>query len=260
MKTTRNAFLTLAAILIAASSYAQQTTAILDFLKVKPGKWDTYLEAVDEVKKIQQARIDKGIIVAWELFEVMYARADAPYHFVAVSVYDDYKKSEHPYPKELIQDVYPEEELSALKKKLNNSRTLVKTEVYFERMSAENGSGLKYLMFHRMKTNPGKGADYKKLQRKTIKPVMEEIITAGGMSGWSSWDLFMAGKKANIVTVDGYTEFGQWMERWPILQESYKKVFPDGDFDATGEKIYESRTHVSQELWKLIHIMTAPEE
>ncbi len=105
MKTANKTLLTLLILALAFSAQAQYMGASVEYVKVKPGQWSNYRELEKMALKVHQARVENGIIVQWHMYRKMYSGADDPYDFMLVHFYDDYMKSNSPWPREIVEEL-----------------------------------------------------------------------------------------------------------------------------------------------------------
>ena len=70
-----------AAITLSCLSQNDATVMIM-YMKVKPGEVDKYLKLEKEWKKIHQARMEKGYITGWQLWQKMYAGTEDEYQYL----------------------------------------------------------------------------------------------------------------------------------------------------------------------------------
>jgi len=258
MKTFTGVLLTVVILAFGYDVHAQYVGATVSYMKVKPGQNSNYLELEKEAKKLHQARVEKGIITQWHLYRKMYSGTEDPYDYVIVAFNDDYKKTEKPFPSELIDELYSSEEQSAFMKKVGETRTNVKTEYYDQVMFAEGGKPAKFIRINRYYVKPGTADSYLQWRQEIIKPVFEEVINQDRMAAWSLWQKMPYDKKFQFVSVDGYLEFGQWKSGLGT-QEIFEKIHPDKNLDEISAKFTQSRTQVNSELWRLVDFVV-PEE
>jgi hypothetical protein len=251
MKTAIKTLLIITALAFAYPGQAQYVGASVDYIKVKPDQWNNYLDLEKYVKKFHQARMEKGIIAEWHLYQKMYGGADDPYDFIIVAFFDDYNKTENPYPQELIDEMYTSEEQADFWKKAGETRTMVKSEYFDQEMVAEGGKPAKYIRINRYKVNPGDVGEYTQLRRDITKPLFEELIRRDYLAGWTLWHKLGYDLEYQWVSVDAFAEFGQWQSGYPY-QEVFKEVHPDKDMNEIQPRLSESRTQVNSEYWKLV--------
>jgi hypothetical protein len=240
-----------------ALAQAQYVGAVVDYMKVKPGHNGDYLEVEMEWKKIHEARVKQGHIIQWVLWEKMFAGADDPYHYMTVAIFDDFKKTENSFPVEWVQDNLTEKELDDLMKRTGESRTLVKTEVFHQVAFAENQKPSEYMMLNTMKVTGENEGYYQYLESEIYKPLQEAAIEKGYRSGWSIWSKWPRPvDDYQFITVDGYSEYGQWMTGENLLEA----VHPDKTWEEINKMSNEARTHLTSELWRLVDVVVTDDE
>ena len=129
-KTVSRALLTIVALAFAFSLSAQYAGATLEYVKLKPGQNNAYLELEEFVLPLHHARIEQGIITPWALYKKLYTAEDDPYDYILVNLNDDFTKTQNPYPQDLIDANYTKEEQADFWKNASASRTIVKSEYY----------------------------------------------------------------------------------------------------------------------------------
>ena len=112
------------ALLLCFTASAQM--AVVEYMKVH--NESDYLEIEQAWKKFHELRVQKGHLVSWGLYRVMFTGADAPYHYVTVNTYADMKSYvNQEWSLEMMKEAHPEKseaDLTALMDKTGTSRTL----------------------------------------------------------------------------------------------------------------------------------------
>ena len=251
MKRINKVLLTVAALTFTFTLHAQYTGAKLEYVKVNPGQWDNYLELEKSVQEFHQSRVEKGIITRWALYEKMYGGENDAYDYILVTLNDDFKKTENPFPQEMIDASFTKEEQADFWEKASASRKIVKTEYFDMLMEAEGGKPSNYLRLSRYYVDPGKAWEFENLRKELVKPIFDEVVKRGYNSGWSVWKKDPSDQKFQYVSVNGFADYGDWKESIQV-SEIFKDIFPDMDFDETSKAVMGSRTLVSSEYWKLV--------
>ena len=70
--TVSRALLTIVALASTVSLSAQYAGATLEYVKLKPGQNNAYLELEEFVLPLHHARLEKGIITGWSLYKKLY--------------------------------------------------------------------------------------------------------------------------------------------------------------------------------------------
>jgi len=259
MKTTNRTLLILLALAITCSVQSQYMGASVGYMKVKPGQWSNYLELEKQAKEFHQARVEKGIVTQWHLYQKMYSGDDDPYDFIVVSFYDDYMKSQNPFPKELVDEMYTSEEQAAFMKKVGETRSQVKAEYYDQLVASEVFKPAKYLRVNQYKVKPGDRGKYVQSRREITQPLFSEFVKRGHMAGWSLWSKLTYDKEFQFVSVDAFEEFGQWKEGMPY-EEIWKEVHPDKEQSEVQPEYSDLRMPVRSEYWKLVEFTVPKQE
>jgi hypothetical protein len=229
----------------------------VDFMKVKPGEEGNYVELEQSVwKPLHQDRINKGVIVGWILYQLMYTGAADAYNFATVNVYANPDHLEDPYKGVNFEKVHPGKDLKKEFEKTLNARVLVKKQL-MSRASYANPDGggnpgpHKYIVVNYMKTIPG--GNFLNLENEIAKPVSQELIKNGSWTGWSVWSNVFprgTGMESDVVTVDNYADFSKIGSL--NYRQAFEKAHPGKDWSEFTTKIGSSRNMVRSELWKVI--------
>ena len=113
----------------------------------------------------------------------------------------------------------------------------------------------KYFEVDYMKVNPGKEADYLKLEREDWKPLHQERIKAGQIRSWSLYALqFPSGtdEKYDYVTVNAFDQFGQLENPYANAQTMFARVHPGVKVNEFLDRTEKTRNLVRSEVWVLV--------
>ena len=259
MKTVNRVLLTIVALAFSFTLSAQYAGATLEYVKVKPGQNKNFLELEEMALKVHQARVEKGIITRWALYQKMYSTGNDQYSYIFVNLNDDFKKTQNSYPQALIDALFTTEEQSDFWTRASAAREIVKSEYYDRVVEAEGGQPSKYLRFIRYQVEPGSNWNFEQIRKDLVKPIFDEVVKRGYNSGWSVWKKDPNDRKFQYVAVNGYAEYGDWKNSIH-LDEVFKEVFPGKDQDEARNTVIGSRTHVSSEYWKLVMSTDSKEE
>ena len=256
-KTVSRALLTIVALAFTFSLSAQYAGVTLEYVKLKPGQNNAYLELEEFVLPLHHARVEKGIITRWGLYKKLYTSQNDPYDYILVSSNDDFKKTQNPYPQDLIDANYTMEEQAEFWKNASASRTIVKNEYYDRVTFTEGVQAYKYLRFTRYQVDNNQ--EFEKLRRDLVKPLFDELVKRGINAGWSVWKKDPNDRMFQYVAVNTYAEFGDWKNGLP-LEEIFKEVFPDKDLNEARNAVTSTRTEINSEIWKLVMSTDKPAE
>lgn len=237
---------------------AQENTLIeVGLMKVKPGDEEKYLELEQKAwKPIHQERINKGNLVGWILYEVMYSGADDAYNYVTINVYADPANLENPFQGIDFEKIHPGKDIDKLFKKTVNTRTQVRRQLlsranYAYPEGSANPGPHKYIVVNYMKTIPG--GNFMQLEEELAKPTSQELINNGDWAGWSVWSNVFprgTGMESDVVTVDYFADFAKIGSA--NYMQAFEKAHPGKEWSDFGEKIGNARKMVRSELWKVI--------
>lgn len=250
---------------MAGTVMAQQNTNLfieVDLMKVKPGEEGNYVELEQKIwKPLHQERINKGIIVGWVLYQVMYTGADDAYNYATVNVYANPANLENPYQGIDAGKIIPGIDVQKEIGKTLNARTLVKKQLlsranYAYPGGGENPAPHKYIVVNYMKTIPG--GNFVEVENELAKPVSQELIKNGDWAGWSLWSNVFprgAGMESNFVTVDYFSDYSKIGSA--NYRQAFEKAHPGKDWSEFANKVGNSRNMVRSELWKVIDAVFA---
>jgi hypothetical protein len=259
MKTANRTLLIFLTFALFIPAQAQYMGASVGYMKVKPGQWNNYLQLEKDAKEFHQARVEKGIITQWHLYEKMYTGTDDPYEFIVVSFFDDYNKSEGGATWKLATEMYTEEERAGFWKRIWETRDMVKEEYYDQVAASETFKPAKYLRVNQYKVKQGDAGRYIESRREITQPLFSELVEGGHMAGWSLWRKLTYDKEFQFVSVDAFEEFGQWKSGIPY-EETWKKVHPDKEQSEVLPEYRNLRMSVRSEYWKLVEFTVPKQE
>lgn len=230
---------------------------VVELMKVNPENQASYVAMEQNIwKPIHKERINKGLIVGWVLYQVMYAGADDAYNYVTVNVYANPANLENPYQGMKFNDIHPDKDLNEELEKTAKLRTATRRQLMSRANFAypegsEGPADYQYIVVNYMKTLPG--GNFMQVENELAKPVSQKLIENGNWAGWTVWsNVFPRGEsmESNVVTVDYYPDFST------IATVNYRQAFeqahPGKDWSEFTQKIGGSRNMVRSELWKII--------
>ncbi len=248
----------LAVLICFASNIMYAQITVVQFMKVKPGQWSTYLEVEEAWSKLHQKSVDNGYILEWSLYEKMFHGTEDEYDFITINVYPDWATYEKEYPygyyDQLGEDIMT---------KTSESRSIVRAEVYSFVVGADNSKSQKFNMLFFMKVEQGDASAYVDMESKYYKVYQEGLIEAGGMNSWGIYQRivpFGFGGEYNYVAVNGYESMSQ---RNSITQEqaaaAWEKAAAGESDEAINKLTNETRVVVTTEVWRYIIGVAASE-
>lgn len=245
----KSALPTIIALFFALSLQAQ--VAEVNYVKVKPGKWKQFMEMEKDSKKLHQGRVDRGVITGYTLYRNLFRGPDQDYDFIMVTSYDDYKKTENPWPQDLIDELFSKE---AQEEFMSTWPTVVEftgTEMYDRVTASELFHETNYILVGRMHVKPADWGKFKKHRTEIVKPMFDKVVEGKHHSGWSLWEKDGGTRDFKFVYVNGYTGYGDWKTADVPWQEIFDKVHPGKDFNQLRDEIMSYPKTISTELWKV---------
>ncbi|MBI1761418.1 MAG: hypothetical protein HYR56_08285 [Acidobacteria bacterium] len=243
-----------------AQPSAQPRYALVEYMKIEPGKAAEYRKMEQEVwMPVHRERIKAKLIRGWELFGVRYPGGTArEYDVVAVTLYDNFKDLENSAPPEVFTKANPNMKREEFSARAALTRKIVRTEVIALVESAWPGAEdprssaapARYVRVDYKRIEPGKNADYVANERKFYKPLWQAAVDAGTMRGWAVWGArYPSGteREYGFTTVQFFDKFEQ-LEGNPS-RGLWEKVHPNVKAaDITGQMGAISKTVRSELL------------
>jgi len=250
--------LMLAVLICFASNIMYAQIDVVEYMKVKPGQWSTYLEVEEAWSKLHQKSVDNGYLLGWTLYEKMFHGTEDEYDFITVNNYPDWATYEKGLP-----DGYYDQLGEDIITKTGESRSMVRVEVYSMAVGADNSKPSEFIMIGFMKVEQGNAPAYVDMESKYAKVYHEGLIEAGGMNSWGIYQRIVPsgyGGDYNYVAADGYESLSQ---RDNLTQEADAAAWEKAAAGTTDEAILklvnETRVMVTTEVWRYINGVTASE-
>lgn len=174
--------------------HAQNDTeyVIVEYMKVKPGMWEKYLECEQAWKLIHQNRVKAGYITGWELEEVVFpSGTGSEYDYLTITHVKNWKAIND------LNGTWTDEiwanltkNLSAEQKDIANKageyRDIVKREIWTasDMVFAPGGKRPVYAVENYMRIPPGGWDAWTDMESKFVKPVHAKSIELGTRAGW----------------------------------------------------------------------------
>ena len=268
------ALITIAAVLSMNVCYSQDTThpvyTALTYIKVKPGKMDSYLDLVKTYsKKAFQAQVKDGAILGWYLNQVlMPSGTNVEYDVVGVTVTTKLQEVLDPASsqKQLFKKNFPalsDKQLDEIIEKYNDVRSIVRREIYTDYTWASppsaNGTPAKYAQVAFQQPKPGKLSESLGWEKNTWTPIHKACIQMGSMSNWGVFVLQMPSDihtEYSYITVNFFDNVSQYENNFKY-EEAFKKAWPDLDVNKVFAQPGGDKTAVKNQILKLIDYVNA---
>jgi hypothetical protein len=133
--------------------------------------------------------------------------------------------------------------------------TLVPTAHTEKSQSPQPEKAPKYIEVDFMKVDPGKDAEYLKLEQQMWKPIHQERVKEGKLRSWYLFALqfpFGTDEKYDYVTVNTFDQFAQLENPYLGFAEAVRKVHPSMKMDDLSNTTYKARRLVRSEIWAVI--------
>ncbi|MDX1942371.1 MAG: hypothetical protein SFU99_17535 [Saprospiraceae bacterium] len=228
---------------------------IVEYMKVKPGMWEKYLECEKAWKLVHQYRVKESLITGWELEQVVFpAGTDTEYDFLTVTHYKNWKAmgSEVNWYDAALKTLPADKREIAQNADLY--RDLVKSEVWTtgDMVFASGGKRPLYAVENFMKIPAGGWEDWVEMESKFVKPVHEKSIAMGNRAGWLMGFMVMPrgdGYPYQASTVDYYNT---WEDMGKDEGKAWQAVYPGMSEDRIGQKIESTRSIYKTEVRRLV--------
>jgi len=219
-----------------------------------------YLEAEQKWKVLHQHMVNEGVLMYWGLYRVAYPRGSAQsYNYATVRIYKDFSQVDAAAQEALYRarvNEMNQHSWTEFIASTSASREVVKGEV-FEVVSTTGNDYQamgRYVEVDYMDTPEGEEAAYIEAENKYWKPMQEQRIAKGLMTGWDLWGLkYPSGTSEayDYVTINFFDSYSKLSEP-DYPQEVISGAHPDfveGDFDRIVEETIATRSMVNMQLW-----------
>lgn len=211
----------------------------LEYMHVKPGNINAYLQIENSWRQIHLAQLKKGNIEGWSVWEVVAPyKMDAPYQYVVVTVYPHFSNFLNPYDSIHINQVFPNVSQDSLNKMFAETekvRDMVKQDIFSPGGHVGNPNVVSnYSMVTYVKVSREKEPSFNDFMKNHEKPMAEKFVKGGFADFWWYGGL-MFGDGANspynhvIVHLWNYDQmfdklppFAQYKKEDPASAEGYK--------------------------------------
>jgi hypothetical protein len=242
--------LLLAVICLLSNTTQAQGYVVVNYMKVKPGMWDKYLECEKAWKTIHQNRKVQGKISAWWIEEVVYpSGANAEYDFLVATTVDTWDAIGHLWDNwEAEQKALPAN-LKDIVANTGQYRDIVKSEIwrtvdYISKKDAKPN----YVVENFFKVPPGGWDDYMEMETRFVKPVHQKNIDLGNRLGWVlTYMVAPQGEDQpyDCSTVDLY-------DKWEDLDndegKAWETIYPNMSDAHISKRIESTRSLVRREI------------
>ncbi|MBS1747794.1 MAG: hypothetical protein JST21_16640 [Bacteroidetes bacterium] len=181
----------IAALFLPHKAVAQENPFIvLEYMHVKPGNANEYLQIENFWRQIHIARQKKGDIIGWSVWQVEAPyKMDDPYQYVVLTVYPHFSNILHPFEGIDISKVFPNASKDSLNKMFaltEKARDLIQQDIFAadDHVGNTNGDSINYLMATYVKVIPEKEQAFHAFEKDHWKPVVTKVIKGGFANFW----------------------------------------------------------------------------
>ncbi len=226
----------------------------LGYVQVPPGGESEYVAMEQEIwKPIHAERVKRGLITAWNVYDVWYTAMDTPYDYVVVNVYDDFAKIQSSWSDDIFTAAHPGKNLDPMMERTSAARDIIHSEVWELLDATEGGSPGEWLMVNYMTVPSGGGGAYMAMEREVWKPLHEVRVKKGELSSWGMYMLMMPSGTSmhyNYATVDTYDSFAAIGAPWSddLVQMAHPGT-SEAEQTAMMNRTAPARSVYKSELW-----------
>ncbi len=226
------------------STQREEPFITFEYMHVKPGNDNAYMQVENFWKHIHEARLKKGAILGWSVWEVVAPyNMEAPYQYVVITVYPHFADILHSlesFSEKLdLNQIFPGASDDSLRKMMTmtgTSRDMIRRDIFSaEDHVGDPGAGpFNYSMVTYDKVAPDKRQAYESFMKNHWIPVTQKIVKGGFAKFWWNGSLeFGMGKNSDYNEVrvvlwdkdfffDQTPPFGQYQKEDPAAFEGYK--------------------------------------
>lgn len=163
---------------------------VFEYMHVKPGNGNEYLQVENIWRQIHLARQKAGNILGWSVWEVVAPyKSDAPYQFVVLTVYPHFSNFLNPDSGIGFAKVFPnitKDSIGRIFSKTGEVREMVQRDIFAvdDHVGIPNGDSINYLMATYVKVTPEKEKDFHAFVKDHWKPVVEKVVNGGYAKFW----------------------------------------------------------------------------
>lgn len=162
----------------------------LEYMHVKPGNFNQYMEVENLWRQIHIAQQKKGNILGWSVWEVVAPfKIDDPYQFVVLTVYPHFSNFLDPYAGIELSKVFPNitaDSLDNMFSGTNKVRDLIRRDIFTvdDHVGSTIGDSINYLMATYLKVTPDKEEGFHLFIKDHWKPITEKVVKSGFANFW----------------------------------------------------------------------------
>jgi hypothetical protein len=228
----------------------------LSYVKTAPGKNSEYVQLLrDTVMKSAQIRADAGEIVSWTLLRAVYPDGEEARANYLISVISERTPQRTRARDELAADfkkagvTMKADDYIA---KRDNLRTLIATEMWRPRVRVAAPAKGHFLFLNMRKVHDA--AAYIEFENTMWRPMAEEWVRQGAMSGWIFATKVLPAGTETVYTAYSADMFPSWAAAFATraAQPIFEKVHAGKNYQEFSAKIPKLRDLARREMWEVI--------
>ncbi len=253
-------FAALPASRIGAQQPAPPKYAMMEFMKIEPGKREDYIRMERGLwMPIHRERIKAGLIKSWSLWNRRFPGGTShEYDTIVITMFEKFTDVETSYPPDVFTRAHPKMTADERNARTVATRNMVRTE--FVQLldhtqppaaSASSNAPPKYAYIGYMKHEPGKG--YVNLEGKYWKPIHQDRVNRGILRSWALYQVRLPGgsnKEYSFFTIQLLDDFQHLETQYPA--GIWEKVHPSVKQTDIDERTNAARKMVRTDLLTLV--------
>lgn len=245
---------------IAAIAQDKPVYVMINYIKTDRGKGGEYVDLIKNYgSKMFQSRVNSGELISWTLYSVGMSTDDEDdYDYVGVAASNSVKNLMEPSssPMESMKKLMPGATDQMITDVLDTygKVRVIKNGVILQTMDNIPSTGTrKTVEINYMKVPTGKEAEYLKLEQEIYKPLHQERIKNGEITGWGVHAVvypWSDSRPYNYITSNAFSDWDKMMSS--NYTNTYKKVFPKGDMAKLNAQTAAARSMYKTEVWNQV--------
>lgn len=233
-----------------------QALVVVEYMKVKPGMWDKYIECEQAWKIIHQERVKAGYITNWELERVVFPSGTmAEYDFVVITHFKNWDAidAEDGSTFATIMKAMPADK-SEIANNAEDYRDLIKREIWraADMVFSPDAKNPKYRVENFMSIPTDGWGQWVEMETKFAKPFIEKSIEMGNRAGWLIGSMVLPRGDEFPYQVSSIDFYNSWEDMNKSDRKAWEAVYGDMEDEEIGERINSSRRIVRSEVRVLV--------
>jgi hypothetical protein len=249
-------------ILFLAAQVAFSQVVVLNYMKVPPGGGKRYVMLEEQILKVKQEAVNRGMMIGGELYRVYSQGSESAYQYVTADIYSDLSSSLKPADWEMVREVLGADADQILDDVFDSRELIYRETIGFSMgFFAEEDENI--LIVSYMKADdPQK---HFTMEKTAYMPFHELRRDKGYLVSWNVWRPYLFDERSDYTSIiaNGYSSIDQISES--NMKELYEEFIEDKSEEEVAEleKWYDNvgkiRTIVRTQVWEKV-LATEPAE